>query len=329
MRGSAVQIRQVALLANQSLIRPNSRMVGYITMFVVGVLVLLFSWRIYVHTQLQMDHVWVKFRGASDLIGSLQIDDPVAVRGVRIGQVEEIVSAGDGVRVGLRFWSPQRLYRDAKAANGGNGLMGMRFVLLDPGVDTTHLLDRGSHIEGQFQPGVAEVMSKIQDVVQSVEFLKQRVGVLARGNATTPAFHKKMDDQLGRIDSLISGLEKLQDQARRAGPQISRIGATTRNMSRSLDTLTPELIASLQSTDTVLQEARTMLLSMRDVAHRTDSLIVGVSATIDPFSKNDSLLQKIEASLLVVDKVQEFIEGDGSVRFNFHILGSNPSKRGE
>lgn len=304
-------------------------MVGYVTVFVVGVLVLLFSWRIYVHTQLQMDHVWVKFRGASDLIGSLQQDDPVAIRGVRIGQVEEIVSVEDGVRVGLRFWSPQRLYRDASAANGGNGLMGMRFVLLDPGDDSLHLLDRDSQIPGQFNPGVAEVMSKIEDVVQSVKSLQDRVKLLAHGNGASPALSKQVDAQLARLDSLLAGMDRLETQARRAGPQLAHLGSSTRNIASSLDTLTPILLSSLQSTDTVLQEARTMLLSMKDVARRTDSLIVGVSSTLEPFSRNDSLLQKIEASLKVVDKVQAFIEGDGSVKFNFHILGTNPSKRGE
>lgn len=329
MRGSAVQIRQVALLANQSHIRPNSRMVGYITMFVVGVLVLVFSWRIYVHTQLQMDHVWVKFRGSSDLIGSLQQDDPVAIRGVRIGQVEEIVSVKDGVKVGLRFWSPQMLYRDASAANGGNGLMGMRFVLLDPGVDTAHPLDRDQEIEGRFQPGVAEVMSKIRDVVRSVKDLQKKVSVLARGDGRTPPFAKTLDAQLARIDSVVLGLEALDRKVQAVGPKLDEIGSTTRQVANSLDSLAPTLLAGLESTHTVLVDARTMLLSAREVVGRTDTLVTGISTTLDPLTRNDSLLARIQTSLEIVDQVQSFIEGEGNVKFNFHVLGDNPSKRGE
>src|ERR1035437_4816473 len=149
-------------LASQSHLRPNSRIVGYGTALAVGVLALLFSWRIYVYTVLERDYVWVHFTGSGDLIGSLQEDDPVAIQGVGVGQVEDIESVNDGVRVRLRFWKHQKLYRDAHATNVGNGLMGMRFVLLEPGQDSTPYLDRHADIPGQFRPGIAEVMSGIR-----------------------------------------------------------------------------------------------------------------------------------------------------------------------
>jgi len=319
----------VALLANQSLIRPNSRMVGYITMFVVGVLVLVISWRIYVHTQLQRDHVWVKFHGAADLIGSLQPDDPVAVRGVRIGQVESIVSAPDGVRVGLRFWTHQELFADAKATNGGNGLMGMRFILLEPGTDTAHPLDRGQEIPGIFHPGIAEVMSKIQDVVLTVKNLKAKVALLAHGDSATPSFARTLDAQLARIDSVVTGLETMERRVRAVGPDVDRLGATTRKMARSVDTITPILLTSMRSADTVLRDTRSMLVSAKQVVSRTDSTLVGVSNSLEPFTRNDSLLAKIESSLQVIDQIQSFLDGGGNMKFNFHILGDNPSKRGE
>ncbi|MEN9308520.1 MAG: hypothetical protein RL173_2452, partial [Fibrobacterota bacterium] len=50
---------------------------------------------------------------------------------------------------------------------------------------------------------------------------------------------------------------------------------------------------------------------------------------LEPLTKNDSLLRKIERTLKLVDKVQSFVDGKAKLRYRFHIIGNNPSKQGE
>jgi ABC-type transporter Mla subunit MlaD len=316
-------------LANQSNLRPNSRIVGYGTALVVGLLVLWFSWRIYVYTVLERDYVWVHFTGSGDLIGSLQEDDPVAIQGVGVGQVEDIESTTDGVRVRLRFWKHQRLYRDAHSTNVGNGLMGMRFVLLEPGVDSTHLLDRNADIPGQFRPGIAEVMSGIEEVIAKVRALRAKTSTWANGDSIHEPIPHQVLEKLRTVDALLDRTDRFQKRMQVVGPAVRRLTSQSLAATRSMDSTMPSILAGLRTTDTLLIEAKGMIGSLRALSRDADTTVQGAATGLAPFAKNDSLLLQIQDALKIVDQVQAFVDGKAKIKYKFHVLGSNPSKHGE
>lgn len=329
MRGSAVQVRLVALLASQPHLRPNSRIVGYATVAVVTLAVLFFSWRIYTYTELERDHIWVHFSGNGDLIGSLQEDDPVAIQGVKVGQVEDISSDPTGVRARLRFWKHQRIFRDAHAENVGNGLMGMRYVLLDPGVDSLHPLDRNALVEGIFRPGIAEVMSGIKSVVAKVNDIRLWIGLQATGNDSISPLHEKVLFTLDQTDVLLLEIDRIVRKTQGLGPSLQAAGQLSRSLADSLHSMEPNLIDALNSTDSILRQTQDLLGKSGKLVRRADTLARTAAAPLEPLTKNDSLLRKIERTLKLVDKVQSFVDGKAKLRYRFHIIGNNPSKQGE
>ena len=326
MRGSAVQVRQVALLASQTHLRPHSRIVGYLGALAVGLFGLVCSWRIYVNTQLERDFVWVHFTGSGDLIGSLQEDDPVAIQGVDVGQVEEIRSDSDGVRVGLRFWKHQRLFRDAQATNVGNGLMGMRFVLLERGVDSTHSLDRHADIPGIFQPGIAEVMSGIEDVVARVQVLRNRTSALVEGDSTSAPLPVEVMGKLQTVDRLLDRTDRFERRMRTVAPKVQGLARTGLDATRSLDSLEPAALAGLRTTDTLLIQAQGLIAALDKVARSSDSVAKSTSNALEPLARDDSLLVRIRSALGTIDQIESFVVGKTDIKYHFHFFGGTEHK---
>lgn len=316
-------------LASRSHLRPNSRIVGYGTALAVGLVALFLSWRIFVYTQLERDYAWIHFTGKGDLIGSLQKDDPVAVQGVAIGQVEDIQSIQDGVRVRLRFWKHQKIFRDAHASNVGNGLMGMRFVLLEPGVDSLHILDRHADIPGSFNPGIAELMSRIEDVVAKVRGVQSRARALVEGDSANVPMQRKVMEKLDMVDHLLGGFDRFEGKVRKAGDGLTRLSRTGKTTARSLDSLQPQIAQQLRSVDTVLVQAQGMLVALRTVTSDADASVLSTARSLEPLTRDDSLLRRIESSLGAIDAIQGFVDGKTKIKYHFHIWGDNPSKHGE
>lgn len=329
MRGSAVQVRLVALLASQPHLQANSRIVGYATVAVVTLILLLVGWRLFTYTHLERDHVWVHFAGNGDLIGSLQDDDPVAIQGVDVGQVEKILSDTSGVMVRLRFWKHQKIYRDARAMNVGNGLMGMRYILLERGVDSTHPLDRDAYIEGAFSPGIAEVMSGIQTVVDKVRDIHLAIDTMVVGAADRPPLHRTLLETLDETAALLGKFEKLAAQLPALGTAARDGGRLAKGFSDTLRHVEPAALQALATTDSVLRQVQRTLVESRALVRRTDTLVQGAYAPLEPFTRDDSLLRKIERTLKVVGLLEEFTTGRTQMKTNIHLWGSNPSKRGE
>ena len=302
---------------------------GYATVVVVTLAVMFFGWRLFVYTQLERDHVWVHFTGSGDLIGSLQPDDPVAILGVDVGQVEDITYDTTGVRAKLRFWKGQRIFRDAQAFNLGNGLMGMRFILLLPGTDSLHPLDRSKDVPGVFQPGIAEVMSGIREVVRMVAEIQLWIDKQADGSPGGKPLHRKIEGAVAKTDSVLVRVDRLLVRAGSIGPTLHDGGRIVLNIADSLHTLEPELLNSLSDLDTVLAQAGSMIGSTRVLARDADTVVRKVAGQLEPFTRDDSLLRKVGKTLEAVEVLRGLVEGRTSVKTNITLFGDNPSKRGQ
>ncbi len=287
---------------------------------------MLFSWRIFKYTQLELDHVWVHFSGTGDLIGSLQEDDPVAIQGVKVGQVEEILSDTTGVRARLRFWKHQKIYRDAYAENVGNGLMGMRYVLLDPGTDSAHPIDPEASLEGTFHPGIAEVMSGIQQVVSKTVELRAWITRQAQGGDGSPPLHQQILSQLSATDSLLAEIDRIAKKSQALGPTLRSGAAVSKEFGDSLRSFEPTLVQTLVSTDTVLRQLGVLLVESGHYVRTADTLAKNAAIPLEPFTRNDSLLGKIETALSSVEDIQKFMDGKSPIKYNYHFFGapSNP-----
>jgi hypothetical protein len=223
--------------------------------------------------------------------------------------------------VGLRFWKHQRLFRDAQATNVGNGLMGMRFVLLERGVDSTHSLDRHADIPGIFQPGIAEVMSGIEDVVARVQAIRTRTATFVEGDSASPPLSADVMDKLRTVDGLLDRTDRFERRMRAVAPKVRGLARTGLDATRSLDSVEPAALAGLRTTDTLLIQAQSLIAAMDKVARRSDSTARKASDAVEPLARDDSLLVRIRSALGTIDQIEAFVVGKTDIKYRFHFFG--------
>ena len=103
-------------------------------------------------------------------IGALSAGDPVAVSGVRAGKVKDIRLESGKVVVTALLDESIFLADDATFTVKNIGLMGERFIAVDPGTSSVPL-ETGKIYEGRFDTGIPEVMGMMGDMVSEVRRL--------------------------------------------------------------------------------------------------------------------------------------------------------------
>src|SRR5512138_1054049 len=92
-------------------------------------------------------------------VGTLEPGDPVTVMGVKKGLVNHIRIDGDRVLVTFSLDKDVAMHSDAKITLMSSGLMGERFINIEPGT-SSDLLDSSDPIEGEYSAGIPEIMSE-------------------------------------------------------------------------------------------------------------------------------------------------------------------------
>ncbi len=130
-------------------------------------------------------------------VGALAIGDRVTVSGVQKGKVNDLTLTRRGVLVQLQLQRDVTLYSDATFTIKNMGVMGERFVAIDPGTDSTEL-DYDAVIEGNYDPGLPEVMGLMGEMITE---LRQLVGSVKRTIGS--------DSSLSLFNSTLSNMEQL------------------------------------------------------------------------------------------------------------------------
>lgn len=140
-------------------------------------------------------------------VGGLTAGDPVRVAGVRKGEVKEVQLRTTDVLVILSLSGEVQLPEDSRISIQSIGLMGEKFVSIEPGSSSTSLSLDGP-AEGQFRAGVPEVMSEVGELIRLVRdvagSLHETIG--------NPEARASIQESLENIRKFSSVLADLLDQ---------------------------------------------------------------------------------------------------------------------
>ncbi|TPW12953.1 MAG: mammalian cell entry domain-containing protein [bacterium] len=101
--------------------------------------------------------------------------DPVEVAGVVQGKVDEIIYDRGQAKLVLDLNKSAELYADARIAIANYGMMGQKYVAIDPGKPALGPLDTSKPMIGDFQPGVGDMMTEVGQSLAATNLLVDRL----------------------------------------------------------------------------------------------------------------------------------------------------------
>ncbi|ACO04908.1 MAG TPA: MCE family protein [Persephonella sp.] len=178
-----------------------------------------------------------------NMVEGLSKGADVQVKGVKVGRVEDIVFKNSIVEVKVSIRKDVPLYKNAVAYIRTLGLMGDKYVYIDPGTpDAGKLPEKAIIRKGQVFTSAEEAFSSAADVAKKVEILVDNLNkAIEEGNLT---------ELIRRIRVLAEHTDQLVQENRR---DLRRTIENVRVITDNLRTHLPELIAKLDRITTHLE----------------------------------------------------------------------------
>ena len=229
-------------------------------------------------------------------LGSLQPEDLATLRGYEVGVVREIHWLGDRARVTVHFNEPLRLREGTIFKNVNYALMGQRRLEIIASKTGKDLPEDYIH-QGIFEPGIAEALRLIEDVVKQVEALQSMVVLVAQGDSTHPSFSSVFEGYVSKLEGLLQQTESLSKMLPEKLDNVFDIVDTT---TKSINTITEQTNSAVNTIDSVAKEkiktAKYALVKISDETKNANSLIDSFeNSPIGELLENDSLIQKTNA----------------------------------
>jgi phospholipid/cholesterol/gamma-HCH transport system substrate-binding protein len=187
----------------------NEQKVGLF--FLVGLVLVFVAIEVTLGTSLFTSgyHVFVNYRS----VEGLRTGDEVQVAGLKLGRVDAITLAPDGVRVKLRLRKDAIIHRDSIARLDYQALSGTRFIAISLGTPTAPPIKDGDTIEGNIPPGITQMVDELQGVAHSVQGLADSLNenqdrVLKTVNAMLEENRATLQDALTNLDSITTKLDR-------------------------------------------------------------------------------------------------------------------------
>ena len=207
--------------------------------------------------------------------GGLTKGSDIQVKGVKAGKVGKIEIDKNGkVKVQLLIDKKIPIYKDAKAYIRTLGLMGDKYVYIDPGHPQSGRLAEGSSLgEGQVYAGVEDTFNNInkaitegdlKDLIVSIRLLAKHIDQLVQENRQnikettenlriiTSELRETIPRIADRIDRVAYNLERITGDNRE---DIRELVKNLREVSKTLREKTPKVMDSVENTADEIREA--------------------------------------------------------------------------
>jgi ABC-type transporter Mla subunit MlaD len=161
---------------------------------------------------------------AFERVGNLKIEDPVKLKGITIGAVDEIKWRQKNVLVRVKMHAVLKLHRGYSVDNKDIGIMGDRALLIDDGDSSATLVLPSDTLAGTFHPGVSEAVGmawKLHGVIDSFTVMSAQ---LLKGGPNRPSLIRKVNGIVSGVDSTSLKL-------------LAIVSTTSGLLSRQLDSL--------------------------------------------------------------------------------------------
>jgi ABC-type transporter Mla subunit MlaD len=279
----------------------SDKTLGYLSFIVIVVLIVgtgLLMWK----NEREAGHfIQVRF---SDM-GSLQPEDAVTIRGFKVGRITRVERDGESALVTAMLFEPMVFRADTKFSNISPDIMGDRELRIVPGEEGA-TVRQGHVFEGEFEPGLAEVLRLVDFVEEQVAFIMDVARIVQFGDSTRAPLQGQIQNVLSTAENALDTLTRLvatvDKSANRALRQVQNYSGSALHAVAVLDT----------TLDTLRQAASDGIVQTRAVMQRADTLVSSLGLAVKSVDEHP-LVNELLRSRDIMDGLDSLVATLNSV----------------
>jgi phospholipid/cholesterol/gamma-HCH transport system substrate-binding protein len=286
----------------------NDRLLGYIVISALLLfLILPVSFLIW-KTVLPLHFYLIEFSPINS-ISFVNFQDPVYVKGVEVGRVRSVVNANEKVYTTIETKEKLSFYNDYMISVIPKGIMGDRYLEIEPGTSASGLLSKDT-LQGTFFIGPAEAIGYVDILRTKINQLSELMERLKNGTIENKsliiAFWQSMEtfDSLSSSISVITGT--LQNVAEQKLDSIVGFFKESADATMKVSELLPSF---LQKVEILIVQSNQLVNQLKSISDRsigaTDKL---QNPDLIIWSKKLKILQnELKKAVQVIDELE--VEG--------------------
>ena len=246
------------------------------------------------------------YAGFHQVIG-VEKQAQVCLAGVPIGEVRDITNDGGGVTVEMRINPDVRIPEGSHVTIGTPGVMGEKFVNVQPAEDRGHYIGDGAYLIGDDEQGMDSMFAGINQVVaQAQELLTSLNSIAGDKNFRQSILQMtvNMRDMTAHLSGLMANLEAMAGENRgNVKAMTANLVTVTASMNRTMASLEP-MIANMNSVlgdPATAENVRETLANLKDTSERVQH----VAATLDDVAGDPQTAQDLKDTIKNAKQISE------------------------
>ncbi len=272
-----------------------------------------------------------------DQVAGLSLQSAIRVAGVKVGAVTAIDLDGKKAKVTLGLPKEFQVYRDASASLSSIGILGEKYIELDPGHPGAGLLAEDATIPSRTGAGLDSLMETMgsigKDVQNVTKALSESIGgeqgrqkldeIVDNIRQLTGEFRAMAQENHGTINNTMANVQEMSSQLKE---RLPRIAQQFEDLGKNLNAMVKDGRPELQG---VLTDVRKLTASLQvtadNVSSITDKMNKG-EGTIGKLLNDETTVNKINTA---VDNVNSMLGGFKAMDLNLDMGAASWTKRGD
>jgi len=229
-----------------------------------------------------------------DEMGALQNQNIVSIRGFEVGQVVSITRANEKALVKIVLDEPRIFRKDTKFRNVSPNIMGNRSIAVEPGKNG-EIAPSGYIFDGDFEPGLAEILYMTDIAKKNVAALMKFIRVLRTGDEDNTSLQKKYEEIMEECEDFVATLSTVVNSVEKR-----TLGALDK-VSYYVDEVSDASIKIGNSVDTIRIQAQDGIKAIEDIVLKIKNAIKSLDDILIQFENNPVTVALIDKKEIVND----------------------------
>lgn len=270
-----------------------------------------------------------------DQVAGLGLQGAVRVAGVKVGEVRSIDLKDGKAQVGLSVEGKVPLYKNATATLASIGILGEKYIDLNPGTPDAGLLgedDRIASKSGASLDTLMETLQKVGDNVQGVTYaLNKSIGgeegrqkldeIVDNIRVLTAEFRAMAQENHQGINETVANVQQLTGELKDRIPQLAqRFDDLGRHLDEMIQENRPELKGTLEETHKLAKNFEDTASNLREMTARINR----GEGTVGKLLNDDTTVKKLNETL---DSVNDALGGFKKLDLRLDLGAAQWTKR--